>query len=468
MANLTKIKDYKFGLLGLTSQLYRDRVPALMDKLGAFQSQLQEILKEQCDVISYGPASSTNELEHFFKNLEWENAIGLVIVLLSYSPSFLATPFLKNFNKPILIWNTQKLREITEEFGPDELMENHGIHGVQDLASVMLRENIPFTLVTGHYLDVDVQARIKDWLIAVTAVEKLKHSRIGQLGGFFPLMGDFYIHPQELKAKIGVEVVELCPEVVASYAQAIYEEDIEKVIEEDLKKFQPEDLSPETHKLSVKLELALRKYIKEKGLQGLAVNFLAFDKSYPLETVPFLAVSKFLAEGMGYGGEGDVLTASSVLLLQYLTGEANFVEMFTVDFANDAILMNHMAEGNPNMARKDYPIKIKENPLIFNDCKPSAVLSFTLRPGIATLLDFTQTAEGKIKMITSLVEVLDRPKLNKIDSPHFFIKVNSKPADFLNRYSLEGGTHHLAMSYGDQRQLIRLVAKLMDLEFVEV
>lgn len=468
MTNINNFKKYKFGLLGLTSQLYRDRVPQLMDKLGAFQSQLKEILQEHCDVISYGPAASASELEQFFKSLEWENAIGLVIVLLSYSPSFLTTPFLKRFGKPILIWNTQKLKEITKEFGPDELMENHGIHGVQDLVSVMLREKIPFTLVTGHYLDKDVQAQIKDWLIAVIAVEKLKHSKIGQLGGFFPLMGDFYISPQELKAKLGVEVVEVSPIVVAGYAQEIGEEAIRRVVEEDLKKFQPEDLSPETHIISVKLELALRKYIEENGLQGLAVNFLAFDKSYPLETVPFLAVSKFLAEGMGYGGEGDVLTASSVLLLQYFTGEANFVEMFTVDFANDAILMNHMAEGNPNMARKDYPIKIKENPLVFNDCKPAAVLSFTIRPGIATLLDFTQTPGGNIKMITSIVEVLDRPKLERIDSPHFFIKVNGKPADFLSRYSLEGGTHHLAMSYGDQRQLLRLAAKLMDLEYVEV
>lgn len=465
---MKECKDYKFGLLGLTSELYRQRIPALMDKLGAFQSTLKGILEEHYQIISYGPASSPCELENFFAQLERENAIGLIVVLLSYSPSFLASPFLKRFSKPILIWNTQKLKGITEDFGMDELMENHGIHGVQDLASVLNRENVPFTLVTGHFEDGDSRARVEEWLRAVVAVERLRHSRIGQLGGFFPLMGDFYIPPEELKARMGVEVIDISPEGVADYMKTVEEGEVEKVVNEDLKKFKPENLSPETHKLSVRLELALRKYIKEKDLQGIAVNFLAFDKSFPLETVPFLAVSKFLAEGMGYGGEGDVLTASSVLLLQYLTGEANFVEMFTADYENNLILMNHMAESNPKMAHKDYPIIIRENPLIFNDCKPCAMLSFTLRPGVATLLDFTRTSDGNIKMITSLVEVVDRPPLKKIDSPHFFIDVKKKIADFLQSYSLEGGTHHLAMSYGDQRNILRYVAKIMGFEFAIV
>jgi len=65
-------KDYKFGLLGLTSELYRQRIPALMDKLGAFQSTLKGILEEHYQIISYGPASSPCELENFFAQLERE------------------------------------------------------------------------------------------------------------------------------------------------------------------------------------------------------------------------------------------------------------------------------------------------------------------------------------------------------------------------------------------------------------
>ncbi len=468
MKKLSQCENFTFGLLGLTSELYRKRIPPLMDKLAEFQSTLKAILGEHCNVISYGPACSTGELERFFSNLEEEKAVGLVIVLLSYSPSLLVAPFLKKFDKPIFIWNTQKIKEITPEFGSDELMENHGIHGVQDLASVLLREGIPFILATGHYEDEGLQIQVIDWIKAVIAVERLRNSRIGQLGGFFPMMGDFYIQPAELKSRLGVEVIEILPTEVASYMQGIEEPDVKKVMEDDLNKFKPENLNPETHKLSVRLELALRKYIIEKNLQGIAVNFLAFDKTYPLETVPFLAVSKFLAEGMGYGGEGDILTASSVLLLQYLTGEANFVEMFTADFTNDVILMNHMGEGNPNMARQDLPIIIKENPLIFNECKPAAMLSFTLRPGSATLLNFTQIPKENIKMITSKIEVLDRPPLKKIDSPHFFIKVNGTVSEFLTKYSMEGGTHHLAMCYGDQRRAIKMVAKIMNIECVEI
>jgi len=459
--------DVKIGLLGLTLELYRQKLPELIKRFADFHIELEHSLKDYADIISFRPVSRKSELRQIFQKLEKEDIAGLIIVLLSYSPSLLVLPFLKKFKGPILIWNTQKLSNISKNFGVSELLENHGMHGVQDLTSVLLRESRPFSLVTGHYKDKNIITQIKDWIIAASSVYKLRKSRIGNLGETFPLMGDFVITPIELKKNLGVEVVPLVMKEIANIVNYVTKPEIEKAIREDLRRFTPKDLSSVTHKRSIKLEVALRKIIKKKNLQGIAVNFEAFNNQSFLETVPFLAVSKFLSEGMGYGGEGDTLTASSVLFLQYLAGQANFVEMFTIDFKNNLILMNHMAESNPAMARKDQPILIKENSLPFNRCKPAAVLSFTLQPGIATLVNFTQTKERQIKIIMSQIDIVDRLPLKGIDSPHFFIKVPDKVENFLTRYSCEGGTHHLALAYGDQRQRIRTASEILRLQLVE-
>lgn len=458
----------KFLLLGLTSGLYKEKLPELMDKLESFLGELKGILQNHCDILSYGPVASRAELDELRVKLDRENIAGVIVILLSYSPSLMSLPFLKEISKPILIWNTQKLWEIKDDFNAEDLLQNHGIHGVQDLASVLLRERVPFSLVTGHFKDECAQQKIKEWMTAVTAVERLRNSRVGNLGGTFPMMGDFLISPESLKSKLGVEFVKISMDEIADYLKKVEDAEIEKVMKDDLKKYKAENLSPETHRRSVRIELALRKLIEDRKLQGIAVNFIAFDRSSPVDTVPFLAISKFLAEGMGYGGEGDVLTACSVLLLQYLTGEANFVEMFTVDFPNNLIFMSHMAESNPKMARPDSPIILKENPLPLAYAAPSAVLCFSLRPGLATLLDFTQTSEGEIKVITSLVEVVDKPMLKNIDQPQFFIRPNCRVEEFLTKYSLEGGKHHLAMCYGDLRQTLKYVATLMNMPYVEI
>jgi len=120
--------------------------------------------------------------------------------------------------------------------------------------------------------------------------------------------------------------------------------------------------------------------VKKETLNALAINFSAFDPSTGIETIPFLGISKLLGEGLGYGGEGDIYSATVVYLLQLLADKANFVEMFTTDYKNNCILMNHMGESNPQMAKRNFPIRMIQDDLSLSNCLPTAILSFTLEP----------------------------------------------------------------------------------------
>jgi L-arabinose isomerase len=99
------------------------------------------------------------------------------------------------------------------------------------------------------------------------------------------------------------------------------------------------------------LEWALRQTLADGKMQGFTYHFLAVGEEGWLETVPFLAAAKLLADGYGFGGEGDVTSAAAVSLVHALTGAANFTEMFTMDFAQNSILMMHMGEGNWKMSK---------------------------------------------------------------------------------------------------------------------
>src|SRR5690606_33566174 len=106
----------------------------------------------------------------------------------------------------------------------------------------------------------------------------------------------------------------------------------------------PEDV----HRRSVRSGLALRKCLADGNYTAFSMNFLEFQSADgPMDTVPFLEISKAMARGYGYAGEGDVLTASLMGALNKAFGKTTFTEIFCPDWEGDALFLSHMGEVNP-------------------------------------------------------------------------------------------------------------------------
>ncbi len=459
----------KIGFIGLSLELYEKNLPQLMDNLRKFSQEVKLILEKMAEVVYFPLACKREQIEEAFSSFKKENVNGVILVFLSYSTSFSILPALKKYSLPILIWNTQKIKEINLDFSQEDLLNNHGMHGVQDLCSVLKREKISFSLITGHFLDGKTKKKVKSWCKAAKAVSTLRKINIGRIGGTFKDMGDFSVESRVLTEGLGSQIKEIPFPSLTRILKEIEEEEIEHSIKEDRKKFLiDKSLKKETHFRSAKLELALRKLIKKENLSALAINFSAFDPSVGVETVPFLGISKLLGEGLGYGGEGDIYSATAVYLLQLLAGKANFVEMFTTDYKNNCILMNHMGESNPQMAKRSFPIRMIQDDLALSSCLPTAVLSFTLDPGEVTLLNLRVTSEKKLEFILTQGEVMNKSPLKSISSPHFIFKPWISVEEFLTQYSFHGGTHHSALCYGNLSEEIRYVSEISGVSLVEM
>ena len=200
-------------------------------------------------------------------------------------------------------------------------------------------------------------------------------------------------------------------------------------------------------------------------MQGFAAHFTAVAEDGRLDTLPFLASSKLLAEGYGYGGEGDVTSAAIVTMMHELAEMANFTEMFTMDFGANAVLMSHMGECNWKMARKDMPVRLILDDLGIVDIKVAPVLlRFSLEPGDVTLVSLTTLANGRMKFIVTEGKVLDFPPIPAIGKPHFKFAPNGDLSDFLTKFSMEGGSHHQALVYGRMAGTISKIADIMGID----
>ncbi len=462
-------KKAQVGLLGLMIELY-DIWPDIKVNMTQFGQELVKTLSPFADVEFPGVCNTREQVDAAVAGFEASGKDLIMVVCLTYAPSHIALPALLHTRLPILIFNTQEMYAVTQDTRSADTTKNHGMHGVQDLANVLLRAGREFHLVTGHYRDPRTLEQITEWCDAARLSRFMHHLRIGLIGYPMEGMGDFGIDETAFLAQIGVQVSHIAMKELAQKAQAAPAEAIARQMAFDRQHFQiQEGITAAEHEASSRLEWALREMLQARGMHGFASHFLAVGEDGWLDTLPFLASAKLLGEGYGFGGEGDVTSAAAGAMMAELTGAANFTEMFSMDFAGNAALMMHMGEGNWRMARQDEPIRLLRSTLGLVSVRVDPLLlAFSLQPGDATLVSLTTLANGRLKFVVAEGRVLDFPYVSDLGRPHYKFQPNGDLSDFLTRFSLEGGSHHQALSYGHWASTVEKIARLLEIDCARV
>jgi L-arabinose isomerase len=313
-------------------------------------------------------------------------------------------------------------------------------------------------------------AEVRAWCDAARTVSFTHHMRIGLVGYPMEGMGDFGLDETAFLSQVGVQVRRIAMRDLAQRAKDAPPDAISRQMAEDRAAFQFADgITEAEHEASSRLEWAIRNVMEERGMHGFTSHFGAIGEDGWLDTLPFLAASKLLGEGYGFGGEGDVTSAAAVAMMVELAGAANFTEMFTMDFDGNSALMMHMGEANWKMARTDEPVHLLRSDLGLVDLRVSPLLlAFSLEPGDVTLTSLTTMTDGRVKLVVTEGEVVDFPYLVDLARPHFKFRPDSDLSEFLTRYSLEGGSHHLALVYGRCAGTVQKLAALLGVDCARV
>ncbi len=462
---MIQTKKAKVGLLGLMLKLY-DRYPHIKPIMADFAKELVGVLADFADVDFPGICNTREQVDEAVAKFESEKVDLLMVVLLTYAPSHIALPALSRTRLPILIFNTQQDYSVTVDADPDLTFRNHGMHGVQDLANVLLRSGVKFYITTGYYRDEKTLSEVKSWCDAGRTASFMRNVRIGLMGYPMEQMGDFAIDETSFLSQVGVEVQRIPMKLVSEMASSAPMDIVLEQMKKDRELFEVDSkVTQEAHETSSRLEWSIRNILKERNMQGFAAHFMAIAEDGRIDTLPFLASSKLLGEGFGYGGEGDVTSSAAVTMMQELAGSANFTEMFTMDFGSNAILMSHMGEGNWKLARKDRKVRLVLDDLGIADMKmPPVLLSFSLEPGDVTLVSLTTLANGRLKFIVAEGKVLDYPPIPVINKPNYKFAPDGDLGEFLTKFSMEGASHHQALAYGRLGNTIEKIARLMGIE----
>jgi len=442
-------KNTRVGLLPLYLELYDKIEPASRQQFARFLATVTEAFTAAgIGVVEGGICCVEAEVQQAVEAFEQAGVDLIVVVHLAYSPSLESAGALAGTAIPILLLDTTMDYRFGPDVGVERIAYNHGIHGVQDLASVLYRRGRAYAIVAGHVTESCVLSRACGMARAAHAARLFRESRVLRVGASFEGMGDFAVSDSVMQEVLGICVDQIDREDLASEVVQVRSADVEAEARTDRECFDAV-LAEEVHRRSLRVSLGLRRLLERGAYTAFSMNFLAFDSNAgPTDTVPFLEASKAMERGMGYAGEGDVLTASLVGALTGAFERATFTEIFCPDWEGGSLFLSHMGEINPKVAGATPELVEMEFP--YTAAKNPAILACGLAEGPATLVNLAPGPEGRFGLITSRVDVLGdatNPGLRRCIRG--WIRPTVPLESFLEHYSRLGGTHHSALVYGD-------------------
>jgi L-arabinose isomerase len=307
----------------------------------------------------------------------------------------------------------------------------------------------------------NIVKRIKSASIA----KYFSNMRVGTIEGSFSGMGDFYIHPRELKDRTGIDTISISAKEIAKLLPEPGDEVVKNDMELNIKEFNVGNLNDKAHIDSIRVGIAVRRWIEINGLAAFTMDFSRIDKSSGLPTLPFLEASKAMLRGIGYAGEGDLITAALTGTLLKHYPDSSFVEMFCPDWKNNRIFLSHMGEINPAVI--SGRARLIEKDLLFTNMYNPVITVGQFKQGEATYINLIPSKET-FDLLVSQIEVIEIKNPTMMDTVNGWFKPAIPIRDFLVEFSRLGGTHHSTMVYGNVIDVVSDFGKIMGWKVYEI
>lgn len=458
----------KLGILALMLEAYEPLFPGITAQQHAYVEEVLASLEGAAEFTFPKVALNRADIEELTAQYNHDNLDGILILLLSYSPGQYLVRAMQRNHLPLALALIQPDETVGDDFEELELTVNQGIHGSQDNANALLRAGVPCVYFAGSRFNGELKEFVADFGAAAKTVRDLQSMKIGIIGKL-PGMGDVVTDDMAVYRKIGPEFVYDSIGTVTKFCDTVTAEEVAERVAYERTVFDVDPkMPPERHAEAVRMYIGIKRYLEANDYAGYTIHFDEFGADGRYTQLPLLAASSLMADGYGYAAEGDATTAMLMAAMVRLCGEANFSEMYMMDLKREAILLCHAGEGNYATARKDRKPFLMDR--VFNEgglSNPPTPI-FAPEPGPCCVMSLVHTEGEKFKLVYSGGEILDKCDLRKCDMPYMFFRPNSGVRACVKAWLEQGGTHHETVVLGEYENRIRMMCRLIGIEFVSV
>lgn len=397
-----------------------------------------------------------------------DNCAGIITFCHTFSPSKMWINGLSLLQKPWLHFHTQYNREIpNEEIDMDYMNLHQSAHGDREHGFIGARMGLPRKTVFGYWEDEKPQQKISKWMRAAIGFSFSKKLKVMRFGDNMREVAVTEGDKIEVQIKLGWEVNTWPVGLLVEYMEAVTESEIETKMDEYKEKYDIATDDLDTVRYQAREEIAIKKLMDSEGCQAFSNTF---QDLYGMQQLPGLATQNLMAQGYGYGGEGDWKVSAMTAIMKAMTldmdGGTTFMEDYNYDFSKGLILGSHMLEICPSVAGEKP--KIEVHALGIGDRQPPARLNFEGKAGSGIVVSLVDIG-GRLRLIVQDIECV-KPFQNMPNLPVARVMWRPQP-DLITGtecWIVTGGAHHTVLSYDCDAEMMRDWARMMDIEFVHL
>ncbi len=391
----------------------------------------------------------------------------IVAVEVAYTKGIVPTRCFLNTTAPVLVWNTQQIRDLPEDADFDLIMVNSGMAGVPEMTSALLRIGRPFWMVTSQIDDPAGRKKLAEIIAAAGVVRRLKTARIAIAGHAFEGMTDLMVDQLSLRQFVGPVCWPVEAEKVSVAMADVGEVAVKGLIEKESGRYRIE-MDPASFERSCRLALALEKVMRDGKFDALA----SFDQIWLTDSrvgsIPSYGTGRLCEIGLPCSTEADITTVTAMLILQELAGQATFLENYVIDFNRQAMILSHDGHGNPALASKAAEVAVKHSIYYQGVHGFGAGFEFAYAAGPVTNLSLVPLGGSRWRLNIAEGESI-AIKARPVAAPQMLFKPKHLPiADWCDAWCKAGSPHHMALAYGHLASQIKAYAGLAGLEVVEI
>ena len=345
-----------------------------------------------------------------------DGVVGVIAWMHTFSPAKMWITGLDLLRKPLLHLHTQSNVELPwATIDMDFMNLNQAAHGDREFGYIQTRLGVARKTVVGHVSNREVTAKIGTWSRAAAgwaATHELKLARFGDNMRFVAVTeGD----KTEAELQFGVQVNTWGVNDLVEAVDAASESDIDALVTEygQLYEIAPELLpGSEKHdslRYGARIELGLRFFLEVGGFSAFTTSF---EDLGGLRQLPGLAVQRLMADGYGFGAEGDwktaVLVRAAKVMGAGLPGGASLMEDYTYDLTpgKELILGAHMLEVCPSLTTSKPRLEV--HPLGIGGREDPVRLVFDADAGPAVVVALSDMRD-RFRLVANVVEVVELP-----------------------------------------------------------
>ena len=405
-----------------------------------------------------------------------DDCVGLILWMHTFSPAKMWIAGLTALRKPVLHLHTQFHRALPWAEIDMQYMNTHqSAHGDREFAFLATRMRLARKTVVGHWGDEATRTRIGRWARVACGWREASRLTVARFGdnmrGVAVTEGD----KVEAELRLGITVTGFGIGDLADMISEVPQSDVDLLVADYEQLY---DVAPELQRdgdrrasliEAARIEAGLRAFLSAGGYGAFTDTF---EDLHAIKQLPGIAVQRLMADGYGFGGEGDWKVAALVRIVKLmaagLPGGTSFMEDYTYDFAGDEplVLGSHMLEVCPSIAAGRPSCEI--HPLSIGAREDPVRLVFEAAPGPAFMFAMVDMGD-RFRLLANELDVVEPPhELPKLPVARAVWKPRPDFATAAEAWLVAGGPHHSVFSAALDTETLADFAAIAGLELLTI